>query len=153
MDRTLNQLKKDIQEIATEHRQINSFFWGSRLNGVERDAIEYPALIATVTGGGFGELFVDRTIVIAVLDKYNEENYQQQDEVLSDLEQILHDVYVTFKQNKIEQYMDIEGDATTTPFLNQLPDLVAVQEMTLNVRIFADENHCAIPYDNYDFEN
>lgn len=153
MDKTLNQVKKDIQEIATQHRQINSFFWGDFLDAISRDAVDYTLLVATVQPGNIGDNFIDMNLQLICCDKYNEDSYTQTDEVHSDTQRILHDIYITFKQTKLEQYIDINGEATITPFINRGHDITAGWTMDLNLRVYSDENWCGIPYDTYDFEN
>lgn len=153
MDKTINQIKKDLQEIATEHRQINSFFFGDFLDAISRDAVDYTLMVATLQPGAIGENFVDVNLNIVVCDKYNEADFDVMTEIHSDCMQILHDIYITFKQTKLEQYVDIEGDASTTPFINEGSDITAGWAMDLSLRVYSDENWCGIPFDNYDFEN
>lgn len=153
MDKTINQIKKDLQEIADEHLQIEEFFFGDFVDSISRDAVDYRLMVATLQPGLIGENFVDVNLQIIICDKYNEENYRQMDEVHSDCMLILHDIYITFKQTKLEQYIDISGDAATTPFVNRGQDITAGWAMDLSLRVYSDENWCAIPYDNYDFEN
>ena len=153
MDQTLNQIKKELQEIATEHRQINSFFFGDFLDAITRDAVDYTLMVCTIQPGLIGERFVDINLNIVICDKYNLADFGMIDEVHSDCLSICHDIYVTFKQTHLEQYIDINGDVSTTPFINRGQDVTAGWSMDMSIRIYSDENQCAIPYDNYDFEN
>ena len=41
MDKTLNQIKSELNEIATEHLQINEFFFGDFIDAISRDAVDY----------------------------------------------------------------------------------------------------------------
>lgn len=153
MDQTLNQIKKELQLIADEHRQINSFFFGDFLDAVTRDAVDYVLMVATIQPGLIGERFVDVNLNLVICDKYNEGDFRNIDEVHSDCLSICHDIYVTFKQTHLEQYIDINGDVSTTPFINRGQDVTAGWSMDMSIRIYSDENQCAIPFDNYDFEN
>lgn len=153
MDQTLNQIKKELQQIADEHRQINSFFFGDFLDAVTRDYVDYTLMVATIQPGLIGERFVDVNLNLVICDKYNEGEFRNIDEVHSDCLSICHDIYVTFKQTHLEQYIDINGDVSTTPFINRGQDVTAGWSMDMSIRVYSDENQCAIPYDNYDFEN
>jgi hypothetical protein len=153
MDQTLNQIKKELQQIADEHRQINEFFFGDFLDAVTRDYVDYVLMVATIQPGLIGDRFVDVNLNIVICDKYNEGEFRNIDEVHSDCLSICHDIYVTFKQTHLEQYIDINGDVSTTPFINRGQDVTAGWSMDMSLRVYSDENQCAIPYDNYDFEN
>jgi hypothetical protein len=153
MDKTLNQIKSELNEIATEHLQINEFFFGDFIDAISRDAVDYTLMVATIQPGTMGENFIDVNLNIVICDKYNEGSYRQIDEVHSDCLQICRDIYITFKQNRLDQYMDIEGDVSTTPFINRGADVTAGWSMDLSLRVYDDANWCAIPYDNYDFQN
>jgi hypothetical protein len=51
MEKTLNQLMRELETIATEHRQINEFFQGDFLDAVSRDAVQYPLMVVTLQPG------------------------------------------------------------------------------------------------------
>lgn len=153
MEKTINQIKKELQTIADEHRQINSFFFGDFLDAIERDAVDYTLMVATLQPGSIGENFVEVNLNVVICDKYNESDYDVIDEIHSDCLRILHDIYVTFKQTRLEQYIDIDGDVSTTPFINRGHDVTAGWAMDMSLRVYSDENWCGIPFDNYDFEN
>ena len=110
-------------------------------------------MVATVQPGTIGQRFVDVNLNIVICDKYNEGDFRMIDEVHSNCLSICHDIFVTFQQTHLEQYIDINGDVSTTPFINRGQDVTAGWSMDMSLRIFSDENQCAIPYDNYDFEN
>ena len=153
MDKTVNQIKSELQEIANEHLQINEFFFGDFIDAISRDAVDYKLMVATIQPGAIGDNFVDVNLNVVVCDKYNEGSYRQIDEIHSDCLQIVHDIYITFKQNRLQDYIDIEGNASTTPFVNRGHDVTAGWAMDLNLRVYSDENWCGIPMDNYDFGN
>lgn len=153
MEKTINQIRKELEAIATEHRQINEFFFGDFLDAISRDSVDYRLMVATIQPGRIGENFIDVVLNIVVCDKYNVGDFDMINEVHSDCMQILHDIYVTFKQTRLEQYIDIEGDPSTTPFVNRGHDVTAGWAMDMELRVYSDENWCGIPFDNYDFEN
>ena len=153
MDKSLNQIKRDLNEIGTKHKQINSFFFGGFLDAISQDAVEYPLMNCTIQPGTFGEDFVNANIMITICDKYNQSDFRQVDEVHSDMLQILRDIFVTFKQERFEEFLDIDGDPSTDPFLNKGSDMVAGWSMVLNLKIYDSNDWCAIPSDGFDYGN
>lgn len=153
METTLNQLMKELSTIAQEHRQINEFFQGDYLDAVSRDAVQYPLMVVTLQPGQIGDNYVQVTAIISIADKYNIQEYRQINEIHSDCLQICKDIHVTFKQWRFQEILDINGTLSTQPFINRSHDVTAGWTMTMSVNIYDDENWCAIPYDDYDFEN
>lgn len=153
MERTLNQIKKDLQEIATQHRQINSFFFGDFVDAINQDVVDYTIMTATIQPGSMGDNFVTVSLSIVIGDKYNVDDYRTIDEVHSDCLQICNDIRITMRQNKFEEYLSIEGDIATTPFINRGADMVAGWSMDLTLTVFSNEDWCAIPYESYNFGN
>lgn len=153
MDKTLNQIKKEFNEIATQHRQINSFFWGDFLDAISQDAVQYPLMVTTVQPGSMGDDFVRVNVQVIICDKYNQSDYDQIDEVHSDCLQVCNDIRITLKQYRFEDYMSINGELSTDPFINRGHDMTAGWTMNLSLDVYDNEDFCSIPYDNYDFEN
>ena len=96
---------------------------------------------------------VNVNMIISMCDKYNIQEYRQINEIHSDCLQILNDIRITLKQWRFTEFLDINGDISTTPFINRGPDVTAGWTMNLNVTIYDNDNWCAIPYDDYDFGN
>ena len=70
MEKTINQLKREFEIIATEHRQINDFFFGDFIDAVSRDAVKFPIMIVTLQPGTIGDNFVGVNCIISIADKY-----------------------------------------------------------------------------------
>ena len=153
MDKTLNQIKKEFTEIANEHRQISSFFWGDFVDAINRDSVDYPLLVATVQPGSMDDESISFNVQLVICDKYNESDYSQVDEIHSDCLQICNDIRITLKQYRFEDYLSIEGSISTDPFINRGADMTAGWTMNIALNIYDAEDWCAIPYDNYDFGN
>lgn len=153
MEKTLNQIMLELQEIATQHRQINEFFQGDFLDAISRDGAQYPLMVATLQPGGMGAGYVRVNIVITICDKYNLSNYRQINEVHSDCLLICNDIKTTLQQYRWTEFADVTAEIATDPFINQGQDMVAGWTMLLSLNIFDSEDWCAIPYDDYDFEN
>jgi len=153
MEKTLNQLMKELEIIATEHRQINEFFQGDFLDAISRDAAQYPLMVVTLQPGSMTDQAVNVNMIITICDKYNLQEYRQVNEIHSDCLSICNDIRITFKQWRFEEFMDINGDIATQPFINRGPDVTAGWTMSVNVSIYDYNDWCSIPYDDYDFEN
>jgi hypothetical protein len=153
MEKTLNQLMKELQIIATEHRQINEFFQGDFLDAISRDAAQYPLMVVTLQPGSMTDQAVNVNIIITICDKYNLQEYRQVNEIHSDCLSICNDIRITFKQWRFEEFMDINGDIATQPFINRGPDVTAGWTMNASLSIYDYNDWCSIPYDDYDFEN
>ena len=153
MEKTLNQLMLELQEIASQHRQINEFFQGDFLDAISRDAVQYPLMVATLQPGGLTEEAVRVNVIITVCDKYNHSNYRQINEVHSDCLSICNDLNVTFRQYRWTEFADILTEINTDPFINEGQDMVAGWTMSIAFNVFNEGDWCSIPYDDYDFEN
>jgi len=153
MEKTLNQLMKELEIIATEHRQINEFFQGDFIDAVSRDAAQYPLMVVTLQPGTMTAQSVNINMIISICDKYNLQEYRQINEIHSDCLSICNDIRVTFQQWRFEEFMDIVGDIQTQPFINRGPDVTAGWTMAATVAIYDYNDWCSIPYDDYDFEN
>ena len=144
---------KELETIATEHRQINEFFQGDFLDAVSRDAAQYPLMVVTLQPGSMTDQAVNVNMVISICDKYNIQEYRQINEIHSDCLSICNDIRITLQQWRFEEFMDINGDITTQPFINRGPDVTAGWTINVNASIYDYNDWCSIPFDNYDFEN
>jgi hypothetical protein len=153
MEKTLNQLMKELEIIATQHRQINEFFQGDFIDAVSRDAVQYPLMVVTLQPGSMTSQAVNVNMIITICDKYNIQEYRQINEIHSDCLSICNDIRITFQQWRFEEFMDIVGDIQTQPFINRGPDVTAGWTMNASLSIYDYNDWCSIPYDDYDFEN
>jgi hypothetical protein len=153
MDRTLNQLMRELQEIATAHRQIREYFQGDYLDAVSRDAAQYPLMVATLQPGSLGDGFVQVNIIITIADKYNLQEYRQINEIHSDCLSICNDIKITMQQYRWTEFSDINFTIATDPFIQRSQDMTAGWSMNVSLNVFDDGNWCDLPMDDYDFEN
>ncbi len=144
---------KELEIIANEHRQINEFFQGDYIDAVSRDAAQYPLMVVTLQPGSMTDQAVNVNMIISICDKYNIQEYRQINEIHSDCLSICNDIRITFQQWRFEEFMDINGDITTQPFINRGPDVTAGWTINVSAAIYDYNNWCDIPYDDYDFEN
>ena len=153
MEKTLNQLMKELEIIAQEHRQINEFFQGDFLDAISRDSAQYPLMVATLQPGGMAEGYVRVNVVLTICDKYNLQEYRQMNEVHSDCLSICSDIKTTMLQYRWTEFSDLLSEIASDPFINRGQDMVAGWTMNVAFTIYDNEDWCAIPYDDYDFEN
>ena len=153
MDRTLNQVMRELQEIATAHRQIREYFQGDFFDAVSRDAAQYPLMVATLQPGSLGDGFVQVNIIITIADKYNLQEYRQVNEIHSDCLSICNDIKITMQQYRWTEFADINFTLSTDPFIQRSQDMTAGWSMNVSLNVFDDGNWCDLPMDDYDFEN
>ena len=144
---------RELQEIATAHRQIREYFQGDYLDSVSRDAAQYPWMVATLQPGSLGDGFVQVNIIITIADKYNLQEYRQINEIHSDCLSICNDIKITMQQYRWTEFSDINFTMSTDPFIQRSQDMTAGWSMNVSINIFDDGNWCDLPMDDYDFEN
>ena len=66
MEKTLNQLMKELEIIATEHRQINEFFQGDFIDAVSRDAVQYPLMVVSLQPGSMSTSSVNVSMITTI---------------------------------------------------------------------------------------
>lgn len=153
MEKSLNRLKKDLNEIATAHKQINSFFWGQWIDAISRDAVDYPLMVCILQPSTMGDNFVEVSLQIVLADKYNQSDYDQINEIHSDLLQVGNDIKTTLMQGVFEDFLEREGVINLNPFINRGHDLTAGWTMDMTLRLFSYDNWCKIPQTGYNYGN
>lgn len=153
MEITLNQLVEELQLIATEHKKINDFFFGDFIDAVTSDTAKYPLMVATLQPSGMDDNVVNVNLIITICDKYNLGEFRQIREIHSDCLSICNDLKITFKQERWQEFSDVQTAISTDPFINRSQDMTAGWTMVANVGIYSSDNWCDLPYDNYDFQN
>jgi hypothetical protein len=154
MDLTINQIDREFRYIATQHRQINDYYFGEFVDAINKEqAPKYPYLIVTLQPASMNDSEVNVNAIITLCDQYTMGNNDMIREIHSDCLQILNDIRVTMKQERWVNNADISTNISTEPFINRGHDMTAGWSMSVQISVFDAENWCNIPYDNYDFEN
>jgi hypothetical protein len=154
MQMTLMKIRDELAYMAQQHEQINGFWWGDYQDAVNNATeAQYPLMTCTLANGGMSDNNVRVTLVIAVMDKYFEGNYRNIDEIHSDCLQRLTQIKTTLKQERFADFLDLEPQISTEPFVNRSTDVCAGWAMTLTLDVYDAEKWCEIPYSFYDFEN
>jgi hypothetical protein len=153
MEMTINQLAKEFEIIAQEHKQINGFFFGEFFQAfAQEEPVSYPLLVVSLLPGSMAEKSVNVNCVITICDKYITDSPRSLREVHSDCLQTLRDIDITLRQERFED-LTLSTQNATEPFVERQADIVAGWSMTAQMNVFDLQDWCAIPYYNYDFEN
>ena len=153
MEMTINQLAKELEIIAIEHKQINGFFFGEFFQAfAQEEPVSYPLMVVTLQPGSMSEKTVNVNCVITICDKYITDSPRSLKEVHSDCLQILRDIDITLRQERFED-LTLSTQNATEPFVERQADIIAGWFMNVQMNIFDLQDWCAIPYYNYDFEN
>jgi len=153
MEMTINQLAKELEIIAIEHKQINGFFFGEFFQAFAQDTpASYPLMVVTLLPGSISEKSVNVSAAITICDKYITDDNRSVQETHSDCLQILRDIDITLRQERFED-LTIATSPATEPFVERQADIIAGWTMNLTLNIFDLQDWCAIPFYNYDFEN
>ena len=154
MGNTIIQIKAELQEIALKHKQINGFFFGQFNDAFSlEDKLLYPVMICQLLPGSMTKKNVQTSVSIAILDKITEEDFDQQTEVLSDCQQICADIKNIFSSYRFEDYTFEDNSITLDPIIEERADLVSGWVMNFSIDSFDSQDYCAIPIEDYDFEN
>ena len=151
MELSIIQLRDELENIADKHRMVNGFFFGDFNDAINRDAAEYPLMVCTLQPGSFVAKASGVSIAIMLCDKYNEGNFNQMDEIYSDLMRVMGNVKNTFMSPRFIDLLTIETGAVE-PFNNRGGDVTCGWLCTVTFEILDYELWCASPYDNYNFD-
>lgn len=155
MLKTINQIKKEFQTLATAHDQINDFYFGNFLEAYESSAIKHCFLLVDVLSAtpvnvrGAGS-YVDLQLLITVADIVYEGDNEHMAEVKSDTLQIIEDIANTFESPRWSQFCKVVGTPVATYFRQRGGDLVDGWAMPVTLRVVSVRDLCAIPYNDYD---
>lgn len=147
-----NILRTELEAIATDHQQINTFFWGDLLRAWKEQEVEYPLMCAYYPNGA---LFTNQTelqIVVIICDKHYKDWNINLNEVESDTLQIARDVFQTMNMSTRWQKILRIDSCSVGKFINDTGDEVAGHTLTFTVRLRDTSGICGLPMGDYDFE-
>jgi hypothetical protein len=139
---TLNQLIGKLQLIATNHEQINSFFFGDIADLGSESPVQYPVLFADVAPSNFSYKVIGLNLQLMVMDIVKKDLSNEND-VLSDCLQMMEDVIIELR-NPSEIFL-IQDSISLTPFMDSQGDEVAGWTANITINIQSTYNSCAIP--------
>jgi len=139
---TLNQLIGKLQTIATNHEQINSFFFGDIADLGTEKPMQYPVLFADVAPSNFTYKVIGLNLQIMVMDIVKKDLSNEND-VISDTLQIIEDVIIELR-NPSEIFL-IQDSINLTPFSDSQGDEVSGWTANITINIPSTYNSCAVP--------
>jgi hypothetical protein len=139
---TLNQLIAKLQTIATNHEQINSFFFGDIADLGTEKPMQYPVLFADVAPSNFTYKVIGLNLQIMVMDIVKKDLSNEND-VISDTLQIIEDVIIELR-NPSEVFL-IQDSINLTPFSDSQGDEVSGWTANITINIPSNYNSCAVP--------
>jgi len=151
MIKSPNQIRLELSEIATDHLQINSFFWGDFLRAYKEEELNYPLMGAFYPNGSFLRNQTQLRLTIYVADKLYD-SWSNLNEVESDTLQICRDIYQIVNSSTRWQSIGRVQSCTVTKFIDKGGDGVAGHQMEFQFLIRDREGICNIPIVDYDFD-
>jgi hypothetical protein len=139
---SLNQLIGKLQTIATNHQQINSFFFGDIADLGTEKPMQYPVLFADVAPSNFTYKVIGLNLQIMVMDIVKKDLSNEND-VISDTLQIIEDVIIELR-NPSEVFL-IQDSINLTPFSDSQGDEVSGWTANITINIPSTYNSCAVP--------
>lgn len=139
---TLNQLIAELQTIATNHEQINSFFFGDIADLGTESPMQYPVFYADVAPSNFTYKVIAVNLQIMVMDIVKKDLSNEND-VLSDCLQIMEDIIIKLRDPS-KVYL-IQDSISLNPFSDSQGDEVSGWTANFTINIPSTYNECAVP--------
>jgi hypothetical protein len=149
---TINQLNRELRDIADKHREIQNYFFGGYFDAISRDATVYPLMVATLLPSQLQNKATRVTVAITLADKYYEGKFETITDVHSRMALIIGDIRATFRSDRWREYIEVDEVIPVEWFENKGSDLTAGLIARVSFVVDDYENFCAAPYDGYDFE-
>lgn len=147
---TRRKLKELFQNIAANHKQINSFGWGDVPEILGRQDHIYPLMMVTPAEVVMEQGRVRHNYVISVADRLKKDLSNQVD-VDNDTELIMNDI-ISILYNIDYLELDVEIPLTITPFKNIDPQDVLGWFGTFSLIVDENYDYCAVPTEPIPFD-
>lgn len=149
---SVNQIRVELQEIASAHLQINDFFWGDFLRAYkENTELNYVLMGCFYPTATLLNNQTQLTLTIYICDRVYKD-YSNLNDVESDTLQICRDVYnvinSSFRWKRIGR---VQG-ATCQKFIERGGDEVAGHTLTIQFLLRDKSGICELPMQGYDFD-
>jgi len=147
---TVNQILSQFLDIASAHRQINSFGFGEIQDYATSGTTNYPAMWVDIgdcsIGGNEDEqsLYTQQSYTVWIIDRLQKGKGNLED-VFSDTQQIVLDVIAQLNKSGYEFVVDI-GNQLTPIFDKFHDDELAGFSFNLVIKQNYDRDRCAIPF-------
>lgn len=144
---TLNQIIKRLNDLATAHRQINTFFFGDPMDALhQKENSVYPVMIADIENG---EISLEAKLTSFNLKLFFIDMVEADDsnlsEVLSDQSQTAEDILTQLKYLSNDFDWQI-SNATIDKVRDNLEDEIAGWSVDMTIKkLFNPANKCQLP--------
>jgi len=160
MKTTINQLVRELKEIADSHLQINDFFWGDFGKAASRNDLKYPLMCCYYPNGSMLNNMTPINLIVVIADKIDKGNNEANSnpalgnltEVESDTLQVVRDVHNVLNKSKRWQSLVRIQSATVNKFIERGQDETAGHYATISLFIKDSTSICNLPMEGYDFE-
>ena len=141
---TIKEVKKLLNNLATDHKQINDFGWGDVWEIGESKSITYPLMYCTIQNSNVsGKTFnLSLSIIFADLVFEDEKN---EDDVISDQMLICQDIIAQLRSDTFD--FTLGQSVNINFFTERLSDLVAGVQATISLALPYVADRCAVPSD------
>jgi hypothetical protein len=149
---SVNQIRVELQEIASAHLQINDFFWGDFLRAYkENTELNYPLMGCFYPSASLLNNQTQLALTIYICDRVYKD-YSNLNDVESDTLQVCRDIYQVINGSQRWRRLGRVTSASATKFIERGGDEVAGHTLTINFLLRDQSGICDLPMEGYDFE-
>lgn len=153
MEATINQINRELRELATAHVQIKSYFYGDFLATYESNDVDQTSLLANINDAVIGEHFITLNIKIIVADKVDDGKENAVD-IESDTLQIINDIYqVMYYSDRWQRLGITNAGLTPQKFTEKGGSVLNGWFANILFKVKKKEQGtCDLPFINYSYE-
>lgn len=140
---TLNQIVKTIGDLASNHKQIKSYYFGDLPDFLSRGTENvYPSMYYDLTGADISVNTLSLNFSLYFFDRMLPEETNET-EVLSDMLEVAQDIVAQLGHPNFD--FDITTTTTLTFFTEDTPDLLAGVRADITLELPFLANRCVVP--------
>ena len=149
---SVNQIRVELQEIASAHLQINDYFWGDFLRAYkENTELNYPLMGCFYPSASLLNNQTQLALTVYICDRVYKD-YSNLNDVESDTLQICRDIYQVINGSQRWRRLGRVTSASATKFIERGGDEVAGHTLTINFLLRDQSGICDLPMEGYDFD-
>lgn len=144
---SLNQILIKLEEIQTEHAQLNDFYFGHPADAEDSGALRYGLMIVQLEDGSLAKRINTTKLNIAICAKVFADESNKA-EVLSDTQLIALDVYAQLYEYLDANDIELTPDVPFNPLQAVWDTSVWGWEMVITINQFYSRDTCQVPTKN-----
>lgn len=154
--KTLNQINQEWEDFFTQHRGVNSYYYGDWLDVYTSNKINHTTVIMQILdivpgqGANNGSYYFDVNLILTCADKVYDDRSNWED-VKNDTFLILSDAVTVLRSKRWTSFSKFVGGGTIKPFRQRGGAKVDGHFTELTLRIISNADICALPLIDYDF--